>query len=240
MWDRFAWDLRYLFGRRTDQWYLSLFDAAGDRLAGDISPSYFRLPESAVCSMKSLLPDVKIIILLRDPIDWSWSFARMDLISGWGATMTERCPHDIPKEEYFSFFNEIRGTYPTTEALEKWAQHFPSEQLFIGFYDRLCEDPRLFYDNICDFLGIDSAQAPETVLTRLSERKNEGKKIAMPDHLAVHLARIWLPEIEKLADAFHPYPQRWQKRCASILSSAPYQESRPHAKDRNGSVASEP
>src|SRR5262245_24784697 len=34
-WRRFVWDWRYLFGRRNDEWYLSLFDGMNDRVSGD-------------------------------------------------------------------------------------------------------------------------------------------------------------------------------------------------------------
>jgi hypothetical protein len=40
-WQRTKWDLRFLFGSRNDGWYLSLFDPAGERLAGEVSPQYF-------------------------------------------------------------------------------------------------------------------------------------------------------------------------------------------------------
>ena len=71
---RFFW--KWYFGEYNDEWYLSLF-AGRVGISGDITPTYGLLSEADVDSMKSVIPNVKIIFLLRDPIDRAWSHMRM-------------------------------------------------------------------------------------------------------------------------------------------------------------------
>jgi len=209
-WRRVRWDFRFLFGRRDDEWYLSLFDAAGGRICGDISPQYFSRPEGQKEMIKKLLPHAKIIILLRDPIDWCWSFARMTLIG-------DRNVEDIPDESFFDFFDRYKKYYPTAAAIDRWQQYFPPEQIHIGFHDTLVEAPFIFYQTICSLIGVDEQRAPQAVLNSLSKPVNQGKDVPIPHRLALHLAKSWLDEIQQLCERFSPYPQRWLQHCLSIL-----------------------
>jgi hypothetical protein len=209
-WRRLRWDCRYLFGRRSDAWDLSLFDQADDRLSGDISPQYFSLPEAGLRHMRELLPGARVLILLRDPVDWSWSFARMTLLG-------DRSPEEVPDAELIAFFEKYMRYYPTIGAIDRWLRHFPQERVFVGFHDRLRESPRAFYDEVCSFLGIDPEAAPPGVLAGLSRRVNQGRELPLPRRFAVHLARRWAGEIDRLCEAYSPYPQRWRERHTAML-----------------------
>jgi hypothetical protein len=107
--------------------------------------------------------------------------------------------------------------YPTVPALERWRGRFP-DAVHVGFYERLRDAPEEFYAEICAFLGVDPARAPESVRARISRRVNVGRPVPMPDRFAVSLARAWRGEIERLCDAFEPYPQQWLARCDAILA----------------------
>jgi hypothetical protein len=47
------------------------------RLVADITPAYASLPEARLAQMASLLPDVRFLYLLRDPVARFWSHVRM-------------------------------------------------------------------------------------------------------------------------------------------------------------------
>lgn len=191
-----AWDLRYLFGRRSLEWYVSLFD--DEKIAGDVSPQYFSLPDVELASMSRELPGVKIFILLRDPVDWSWSFARMALF---------KQRDSVPEEELRAFFVRHKAYYPTVDAIERWKRHFSQERVFVGFFDRLCESPELFFAEICAVLGIPAVTpSPAPV--------NRGVARPMPPAVLAYLREIWLPEIERLCRRYSPYPQRWHAAYA--------------------------
>lgn len=211
-WRRVLWDYRYIFGKRGNNWYFSLFAGAGNRKSGDISPQYFSIPGQQKENLRKLLPNVKIIIFLRDPIDWCWSFARMTLIGN-------QPVENIPDEMFFDFFQRYRNYYPTVAAIDRWYRCFSREQIHIGFHDLLSDAPLSFYQKICSFIGIDEEQAPPNVLDTMSRRLNKGRDVAMPHRFAVYLAESWRKEIQQLCDVFSPYPQRWLQRSIAILDS---------------------
>jgi hypothetical protein len=191
------WDLKYLFGRRSIRWYRALFDR--DKIAGDISPQYFSMPDSQLERMARHLGGVKVLILLRDPIEWSWSFARMSLIKD------RAC---VPDWELEEFFLEYRNYYPTVEAIERWKRYFPPDRVFVGFFDKLREEPRRFLDEVCDFIGV-SRRAP------VPASVNVGGGPPLPAETLSYLRALWLPEIERLCEVYAPYPQTWRERHRS-------------------------
>lgn len=76
-WADLRWNLRYFLGRPTDAWYRSLFEQAGDRIAGEITPNYSTLPADAVAKVHRLAPHAKIIFFLRSPVEPAWSHVSM-------------------------------------------------------------------------------------------------------------------------------------------------------------------
>jgi hypothetical protein len=62
----------YVWNRGVD-WYASRFEGAGDALAvGEASPSYMYWP-TAIERMASVVPDARLIALLRDPVERAYS-----------------------------------------------------------------------------------------------------------------------------------------------------------------------
>jgi hypothetical protein len=78
-WSDLAWETRYVFGNWDAEWYASLFNAAKGRIAGEITPAYSCLSEEAIAYVHGLMPDAKLIFLMRDPVERAWSHAKMDL-----------------------------------------------------------------------------------------------------------------------------------------------------------------
>ncbi len=199
---RLAWDARFLFGARSFSWYQSLFPSSPSRISGDISPQYVSLPIGDIAHIKEMLPHVKIIILLREPIEWSWSFARMTLMRNGAAA-------HITDEEYYRFYLEYRDYYPSVLMLDRWTSVF-GQNVLIEFYDNLVSDPLLFLNNILAFLGLQKTVAGEFSYA-LAEKVNQGFELQMPARHAVFLADLYKPIVEELASRFET-PRRWLDR----------------------------
>jgi hypothetical protein len=210
-WRRFVWDWRYLFGKHNDGWYLSMFDLADGKLAGEISPQYFFMPEDQIIHIKQLLPRLKVIALLRNPIDWCWSFARMAVIKyGKG--------NEASEDDFFEFFNKKIEQCQFAPAIKRWRRHFDSEHLYVGFYDKLREKPDELFQEICKFLNIEPNRAPAKVMDRLSKVVNPGESLGLSAHLTRHLALGWKADIEELCHIFSPYPQKWKQSVDKIIA----------------------
>ena len=145
--------------------------------------------------MPAELGGVKILIFLRDPIDWSWSFARMSLIKN----------RSVSGDELKNFFLKYKNYYPTVAAIDRWKKCFPQDQIFIGFFDKLCEAPGLFYKDICNFIDVE----PKTPDLR---PVNQGPAMPMPAEARSYLQDLWLPVIEQLCQHYSPYPQKWKSK----------------------------
>lgn len=201
---RLWWDLRYLFGTHDDNWYLETFKLAAGRITGEISPQYFFLPKQEIIRIRSLVPQAKLIITLRNPVDWSWSFARMVVLRN------RRYDASTDDQKVAAFFEGRIGQFRYTPALQRWRSIFPDDQLFIGFYDQLRDGAVDYFRDICRFLEIDPPLDQEDVLERVSGVVNKGTESEIPIKLSADLARSWLPDVENLCAIEDTYPQQWR------------------------------
>lgn len=210
-----AWDLKFYFGRRDDQWYAALFGQGKARLTGDITPAYSRLDRTAIEYAHNLMPDSKIILLLRDPIERAWSHALMDL-----ARFRNRRPDQVPEKEYIQHFNStasrLRGSY--FQILENWKSVYPEEQVFIGFFDQILENPAQLYKATLDFLGVSSSE--DMIPAKLNEKINKGEKIPIPENLKKELINIYMEDLQQLACQFGSYPEKWLAEASAYLKTS--------------------
>jgi Sulfotransferase family len=67
------WDLRYYTGAPGDRWYASLFEPGRGKMKGEITPAYSTLRLDDVAYVHDLVPEAKIIFMMRNPIERAWS-----------------------------------------------------------------------------------------------------------------------------------------------------------------------
>jgi len=158
------------FGRGK-LWYRSHFptrSAKGSTLTGEATPDYLFHPHCAE-RIKATVPQVKLIAILRNPVDRAYSFYNHNLRAGLETLSFEDA---ISKEEerlegetakvdaegdYFSFdFMHHsylrRGIY--VDQLKQWEQHFPKSQLCVVRTEGLYEEPEETLRDSFDFLGL--------------------------------------------------------------------------------------
>jgi hypothetical protein len=206
-WSRWAWDLKYCFGRYDDPWYLSLFDQAGERLAGEITPAYSILEKADVEHVAQLLPHVRIIYLMRNPIECAWSGIRRR--AGGSASVEElRAIADLPA---------ITVRVDFLRTLSIWRSVIPQQRMFIGFYDQIVEDPERLLLDVFRFLDVQSDRKHITESAR--QRFNAAPPASMPRDVEIHLASKWLPQIQELSTTMGGYAKRWLQDAQRRLGS---------------------
>jgi hypothetical protein len=142
--------------RRAD--YEALFDAApAGALRGESTPLYLHDP-AAHRRIRELIPQAKLIAVLRDPVErahsnWThlWS-AGLEPIGDF----VQACEEEPRRIEagWASFWHYVSlGRYG--EQLENLYRVFPREQVLILRYLRLVDSPAETLDRICDFLGVE-------------------------------------------------------------------------------------
>jgi hypothetical protein len=127
-------------------YFHKLLSAPGVVITGDFTPEYCLLPEEKLQHIKSCFEEreikVKVIFLMRDPVERIWSATRM--------TKREHKTNLTLLESYKSKYVEMLTRY---EALvPKIANVFNDEDLYIDFYECLFEQSTI--DRITDFLSL--------------------------------------------------------------------------------------
>lgn len=211
-WSGLRWDARYFFGRRDDEWYLSLFPGDPASVAGEITPDYSVLDAAAVARVHRLLPEVKLIFLMRDPIDRSWSQIRMDV-----ARRGRRAGDDPPDELIGLARSERiarRSDYGRT--LRSWGSHYTDERFFIAFLEDIRARPEEVLADLFRFLGVDPTAKVGAALARRRVHARSGEE-PIPPALEVELARLHIDGVRALEARFGGHARAWRERAERLL-----------------------
>lgn len=157
----------HFFDRHLDRgtnWYRAWFPFRGstEDTCGESSPSY--LIESGVPErVASLLPDVRLIVLLRDPVERAASHFSLRRRGGFEPEETlaaaledeerrlQRDSHRAGRGEIIDCYFE-QGSY--VKGLRRWSEHFEREQMLIVNSADMFADPAAVYDQTLSFLGL--------------------------------------------------------------------------------------
>ncbi|MFP5305436.1 MAG: sulfotransferase family protein [Gammaproteobacteria bacterium] len=183
-------------GKRADdiEAYRRKFaDVPGKRL-GDMTPAYAVLEARYVEQIRTYFPDVRILFVLRNPIERAWAAARMVLEEA-------QLEGDEVDESWYlpllrSRASQARGDYETT--LRRWRSIFPAEQIRVLFYDDLGRDPRAVLRTVAEHVGIDPAPLERLDEARLQRRVRAGPSVELPDALRSELVALYRERIESL------------------------------------------
>jgi hypothetical protein len=214
---RVAWDLHFFLGRRTNRWYERLFHPGPGQIAGEITPAYSMLDMEVVEEVRNLNPDLRVVYLLRDPIERCWSGAVSELVRRTGQPLDA-----VPDEAFIRHFDGqghvLRGNYLRT--LTTWEGVFGREQVFVGFLDEIEQAPRDVLLRLYRFLGVsdDEALVPDSA----GEKANVAgdHRSPVPERFQPHLARQYLPQLEVLSERFGEPVTSWLRRAQAALASS--------------------
>lgn len=200
-WGELGWNLRYLLGTCSDRWYLSLFDNGKEAVKGEITPNYAVLSSEDIQHIHALLPDLKVIYLLRNPVERTWSHLRfrwthgnLDLDNPEAVTLAVEGSHHAHTCDY-------------TAIIQRWSACFPAGQFLIGFYDDIAAQPGQLIAQILTFLNLDLT-VPLPV-EQLSARINASREKQMPRAVERFLAQKYLPEVQKLVPLVGGHSGKW-------------------------------
>jgi hypothetical protein len=214
-WSELRFAARYLLGRRSDDWYASLFPR--DKIAGEITPAYMILPRELVEAIAAPRPGLRAILLMRDPIDRIWSGTRHFALSGRppGEELDAKTRARVVKR-FDTPGVRLRTDY--RRALETWRGVLGPDRVFVGFYDDVQSDPAGLLGRILEFLGADPAIAPAA--PDLARRVNAAETTDLPRELAVELARRYREPLRELAQEFGGPPARWLARAEALVGGS--------------------
>ena len=185
--------------------YAAVFAPAGQRVTGDITPGYAALRPSRIRFVRTLMPDVKLIAILRNPIDRAWSHALMDLVERPGRRYEE-----VEPWEFHAHF-EARGSLDQgryLRMLTRWLAVFPASQLLLAFFEDISERPRELLTQVFRHIGV-SCDVDWDALP-LRRRIKAGVGIPLPPEYRASLRELFADEIEGLAARLGEPAARWR------------------------------
>ena len=195
-------------------WYRSMFPTKrriedirrkeGVAITGEDTPFYFWNPVAAK-RIQKLLPNIKLITILRNPIDRAYS-EYQDLVSSESNSPsfetfieneinTRRKDSSLITEENFEIFNQknsylLKGIY--VDQLKIWAGLFPKEQIFTLSTENLNSEPITALESVFQYLNL-----PDYKIKNI-QRQKQKKYVPMNSQTRKILIEFFKPHNERL------------------------------------------
>ena len=170
-------------------------------------------PTSRSSGPPRCFPDVRVIIMLRDPIGRAWSQVQLE---------TNRpVSMETAKAHVASADSLERGNYPAI--VDRWMDHFPKERIFVGFVDEARTRPLELVRAVLAFLGVD----PDRLVSSLPDPLNSSGVTTIPTDLALDLAVRYRPVLEEMASRFDGPAEQWRAAAERLLEAPPQVEELP-------------
>lgn len=199
------WAVHYADSAEADDaWYAGLFASAPRRaMLGDITPAYALLDDAGVAHVARLMPDARILFMLRHPAE------RM-LSGAWHELMLGR-PDVLPT--LAEFLGELatdrcRGRSGYHRTISVWSRHFAPDQFKVLFHDDIVIRPHHVLREVCAHLRV--AYSPE-LFPAAAMPVNAGRE--MPEEYRRtglrHASESCRDELLRLPALVGPLPSGW-------------------------------
>ncbi|MEG5038352.1 MULTISPECIES: Wzt carbohydrate-binding domain-containing protein [unclassified Microcoleus] len=154
-------------------------------------------------------PDVKLIVMLRNPVKRAWMHYHLEVASGCEkldfekaiASEPDRLKGEIEKmkadENYYSFNHQhysylSRGIY--VEQIKNWLDYFPREQLLILKTEDFYENTGKVFSEVLNFLDISASAIKDYEITHVDHYSQ------MPPEIEQKLTNYFTPYNQELSD----------------------------------------
>lgn len=204
-----------IYARGLD-WYKNLFDGATDRqLCGEKSTSYTKWPQYPHVAERiaAALPDVKLIYIMRHPIDRAYSHylhrRTKELYKGQ--------PIDVSFEEHVLTDPMCLDGGDYMKQISQYLEYYARDSMLFLFSDDLRRYRQDVLDRVCCFLGIEE---PFDMLADgiiVSGDSGRHRKHAVRKRIVAPLMAI--PGLHALAEQF---PRSWRNAAYSMWRRTSY------------------
>jgi hypothetical protein len=188
--------------------YGALFRFKGNRLSGDISPGYYDLNGDTITAIGQRFPELKIVLLAREPLERVWSHICMRQREGhFDAELLK----DVAAFASWFAASEVRRACFATQVARNW-RHFAPEIRFRHFlFDEVERTPRQARADIISYLGGDPRKRSGRLAADYN-RKANAPKLAMPEPIKAFLLDELAEEIRSSARLFGGHAESWPAR----------------------------
>lgn len=191
------------FWRTMDiNWYLEHFKNTRKLKKGEATPSYSILPLQMIRFIKTIMPHIKLVFIMREPVERAWSEIKHNHAQGLGyfGLLTDRKFADIPEEyliEGLTLNNFILAHSDYLGCINRWLSVYSQDQIYVEFYENMVKNPRKMLEEIFAFLGVTREVNWQSF--RSHEKINVGLEAAIPNQLKAFLISLFRGKSDTLS-----------------------------------------
>ena len=232
----FGSDLDFRYRRRpSDEQYRSYFAGAGDRPRIGEASVWYLYSACAADEIAEDLPDARIIVMLRDPVEMIPSLHSQFVYNGHedlglaealAAEEDRAAGRRIPPHANFPAGLLYRRVATYAPQLARYLERFGRERVHVILYDDFKADTAAAYRQTLTFLGVDPDHRPELAVVNASKRS---RSVVL--RRALNDPPEWLRRAARRVA-----PQRMRRR---IYRSAVSMNTEPAERDRLSGAAAE-
>jgi len=153
---------------------------SGEKMTDEASPSYMACPD-APKRIAEVIPDAKLIFLLRDPIERAysayWYFIWL------GGINSDRSFSEVVRGKSLDNFYLKEGFY--YKYIKRFREYFKRDQIYCMITEELKRDPLKEISKCFRFLGVDDSYKPDV------ERQHKAGQYPRNIYIFVQLSKLW-------------------------------------------------
>jgi hypothetical protein len=180
---------------RGVDWYEGLFEGQPPSVAvGEITPAYAILAPPIIAEVARAFPALRLIYLIRNPIDRAWSSALM-------AMQRAELQIDEVSDQWFIDHFESRGSRARSDyetCIRNWRAVYPADQLQLIQYEHIGAQPFDVYRGCCSHLSIEPHDTPQ-IRVQANQVVFAGSRDPIRASLSDYLHDIYRQPIESLS-----------------------------------------
>lgn len=210
-----VWDARYFLGTPGPRWYASLFEQGNGRVTGEITPSYSVLSRQKVAQVYSLMPDAKLIFLMRNPIERIWSQSVMNFEKVIGSSV-----YSAPEATILKGIDRFgsRAFTDYLRTLDTWTEFYGEDRIFVGFMEDISRHPVDMMRCLYEFLSVDASVAENSAIRQKVHSRSQD---TMPTRVASHIAQQFRENFVCLERRFGGYASFWAYCARKLVEDPP-------------------
>jgi hypothetical protein len=215
-------------GKQPLEWYLDHFEQqvqvqsaskASPYLLGEKSAHYCVMPAEGIQTVRDLLPDVRLVLMMREPVSRHWAHTKRHFSK---ARIAEREGGDVlsvPRDRLYDFMTRSRNLGEYSAMIHDWTTIYPADQLLLVAQENALSSPQVTFDAVLEHIGSASAEAtagPRRSASRegglttydpasiplLLRQRNRGPSVEMPREVGDFLESMFALERERFRAIF--------------------------------------
>jgi hypothetical protein len=188
--------------------YAALFRFKGERLSGDITPGYCRLPTERISQIAERFPHARILLLVREPVARVWS--NISLLNR-EKLFDVSLLSDPPRFRAWFEKHPLKRQSAASELPARWQALAPNLPFRYFLFDDILGRPAEVRRDILEFLGADP-KGKSGKLPPGYNRKEKQAKLTLTEPIRAVLIEQLADEIRASAHVFGGAAKEWPAR----------------------------